>query len=60
MWVIQIISLISSIIADNTIDLEKDERKIIESKRDVLHFFIPYFWVIPMLRMISNWWNNLK
>ena len=53
----QIVCLFSAIMTDA---MDLDGSNFIESKRDVLKFFIPFFWFIPMLNMILRWWNKLK
>jgi hypothetical protein len=61
--VIQFISLLSCIMTDamGLTDFNNEKhKKFIQSKRDVLKFFIPFFWFIPMLNMILIWWNKLK
>ncbi len=60
--VLQIISLFATIMTDAMELYSYDEKyeKVIQSKRDVLKFFIPFFWFIPMLNIILTWWNKLK
>ena len=41
-------------------DLTENFKKQIQSKRDVLKFFIPFFWLVPLINGTVKWWNNLK
>jgi hypothetical protein len=56
---IQFIVLLACIMTD-AMEIDEEYEKAIQSKRDVLKFFIPFFWFIPMLNMIIKWWNKLK
>jgi hypothetical protein len=55
---IQIVSLFAILMSDT--EYLKQEDKMIQSKSDVLRFFIPFFWFMPMIRMVEKWWINLK
>ena len=55
---LQIIVLLATIVTDYTFEYRKDLR-VIKSKKDFLIFFIPFFWVMPMLKSIIKYWNNL-
>jgi len=58
---IQIIVLLATIVTDyeNNSDEYKKDIRVIRSKKDFLIFFIPFFWVMPMLKSIIRYWNNL-
>ena len=56
--VIQILALIAMLWEDFEENNEKD--KMIQSKKDVLRCFIPFFWFKLMINRILNWWNKLK
>ena len=58
---IQIIVLLATIITDyeNNSDKYRKDMRVIRSKKDFLIFFIPFFWVMPMLKSIIKYWNNL-
>lgn len=58
---IQIIVLLATIITDyeNNSDKYRKDMRVIRSKKDFLIFFIPFFWVMPMLKSIIRYWNNL-
>jgi hypothetical protein len=36
-----------------------EDLEIIKSKKDFLVFFIPFFWVILLLKFIIRYWKNL-
>ena len=61
METIQIIVLLATIITDyeNNSDKYRKDMRVIRSKKDFLIFFIPFFWVMPMLKSIIKYWNNL-
>lgn len=58
---IQIVVLLATIITDyeNNSDKYRKDMRAIRSKKDFLIFFIPFFWVMPMLKSIIKYWNNL-
>lgn len=58
---IQIIVLLATIMTDYTLGDASEMRggRIIKSKKDFLIFFIPFFWVMSMLKSIIRYWNNL-
>jgi len=58
---LQIIVLLATIITDyeNNSDKYRKDMRVIRSKKDFLIFFIPFFWVMPMLKSIIKYWNNL-
>ena len=58
---IQIIVLLAIIVTDyeNNSDEYRKDLRIIRSKKDFLIFFIPFFWVMPMLKSIIRYWKNL-
>ena len=58
---IQIIVLLATIVTDyeNNSDEYRKDLRVIRSKKDFLIFFIPFFWVMPMLKSIIRYWNNL-
>tara|TARA_R110002012_G_scaffold26245_1_gene85657 strand:- start:668 stop:886 length:219 start_codon:yes stop_codon:yes gene_type:complete len=58
---IQIIVLLATIVTDyeNNSDEYRKDLRVIRSKKDFLIFFIPFFWVMPMLKSIIKYWNNL-
>jgi len=60
-WGIQVLSLVSSIVTDYMMvtSKSKPEEKFIQSKKDILKFFIPYFWVMPSIRGVIRYWNSL-
>ena len=57
----QILVLLATIITDyeNNSDKYRKDMRVIRSKKDFLIFFIPFFWVMPMLKSIIKYWNNL-
>lgn len=57
----QILVLLATIITDyeNNSDKYRKDMRVIKSKKDFLIFFIPFFWVMPMLKSIIKYWNNL-
>ena len=55
---LQMIALFSAIMTDVSEYEPKD--RFIRSKRDVLKFFIPFFWLIPVVNMTLRWWYKLK
>ena len=58
---IQIIVLLATIVTDyeNNSDEYRKDLRVIRSKKDFLIFFIPFFWIMPMLKSIIRYWNNL-
>lgn len=58
---IQIIVLLATIVTDyeNNSDEYRKNLRVIRSKKDFLIFFIPFFWLMPMLKSIIRYWNNL-
>ncbi len=53
--IFQLIVLLSVILTDLTMT----EDNLIKTKKGVIQFFIPYFWLIPLLRAINKWWKSL-
>ena len=59
--VIQVITLLATMMADvGVVEHGENAEKYLTTKRRVLQFFVPFFWVPPMLRAIIGWWNGLK
>ena len=59
--IFQIIVLLATMVTDyeNNSDKYRKDMRVIRSKKDFLIFFIPFFWVMPMLKSIIKYWNNL-
>lgn len=55
---LQIVSFLAALLTDW--DNRYPENKLIQTKMDVLKFFIPLYWVIPMTIGIMRWWSKLK
>jgi hypothetical protein len=58
-WILQIVGLLGTLMSDSDGYTPKSERGI-QSKSDVLIFFIPYFWVPLIILAIIKWWKGLK
>ena len=59
--VFQIITLFAALIEDTGVmDYDGKDEKYLTTKRRVLQFFVPFFWVPATLRAIVRWWNGLK
>jgi hypothetical protein len=62
---IQLASLLACIVIDNEITSKGfsndylQENKRIKTKIDFLKFFIPLFWIVPMIKSIIKYWKNL-
>ena len=59
--IFQIIVLLATMVTDyeNNSDKYRKDMRVIRSKKDFLIFFIPFFWVMSMLKSIIKYWNNL-
>ena len=49
-----------AIITTDVLDTRNKKDYMIQTKMDVLKFLVPYFWFIPMIRLILKWWYSLK
>ena len=59
--VIQVIILLTTMMMDTGVmDYDGNAEKYLTTKRRVLQFFIPFFWLPATLRAIVRWWNGLK
>ena len=59
--VFQMITLLATMMTDAGVaDYGENAEKYLTTKRRVLQFFVPFFWVPATLRAIVRWWNGLK
>ena len=58
MYVIQLAALPAAILGDAM--MCDKEWRMINSKRDVFNFLIPFIWVPTLIRAVYRWWKALK
>lgn len=54
--ILQIVGLFAAVMTDATV---VSDDNLINSKKDVIKFLIPFFWFIPLVVAILTWWKKL-